>query len=103
LAKAFEAYRQATSEEIDVDGSTELEVLRMIDRADSAISQLELHKKAVTSEYNERVKRLKRVKSDLKNRRDMGTDAGGLALEGADGIQLTEEDERLIYDPVAGL
>jgi hypothetical protein len=60
---------------------------------------LEAHKKAVTGEYNERLKRLKKVIDAVQAREQMGV----LPMEGLDSIQLTEEDERLILNPVEGL
>lgn len=77
----------------------ELEALRLTSRALRAITQLEAHKKSVTGEYNERIKRLKKVIEAVQARDQMGV----LPLEGIDGVALTEDDERLILNPVEGL
>ncbi len=77
----------------------ELEALRLQDNAGGAIDLLEAHKKSIVGEYNERIKRLEKIIAAIRARRKMG----GLALEGLDGVSLTEDDERLILNPVEGL
>ena len=76
----------------------ELETLRLIDRALRSIDVLDLHKRAVNGEYNERAKRLKAIIRNLQSR-----DADSLPLDGADSVQLSEDDERLVLNPTEGL
>jgi hypothetical protein len=93
------AHAKTQSEERTVANEKELEALRLTSRALRAITQLEAHKKSVTGEYNERIKRLKKVIEAVQARDQMGV----LPLEGIDGVALTEDDERLILNPVEGL
>ncbi len=82
-----------------MEDSKELEALRLTSRALRAITQLETAKKAITGEYNERVKRLKKVIEAVQARDQMGV----LPIEGLDAVQLTEDDERLVLNPLEGL
>jgi hypothetical protein len=99
LGEASQADRQAQKGDQTVADDKELEALRLTSRALRAITQLEAHKKAVTGEYNERLKRLKKVIDAVQAREQMGV----LPMEGLDSIQLTEDDERLVLNPVEGL
>jgi hypothetical protein len=99
LAETPETDCQAQIEERTVANEKELEALRLTSRSLRAITQLEAHKKSVTGEYNERIKRLKKVIDAVQARDQLGV----LPLEGIDGVCLTEDDERLILNPVEGL
>jgi hypothetical protein len=93
------AHAETKSEERNVANEKELEALRLTSRALRAITQLEAHKKSVTGEYNERIKRLKKIIAAIQARGELGV----LPLEGMDGVCLTEDDERLIANPSEGL
>jgi hypothetical protein len=93
------AHAETKSEERNVANEKELEALRLQDNAGGAIDLLEAHKKSIVGEYNERIKRLEKIIAAIRARRKMG----GLALEGLDGVSLTEEDEALIVNPLEGL
>lgn len=82
-----------------MEDSKELEALRLMARAQRSITQLEAAKKAITGEYSERVKRLKRISALFQSRQETGQ----LVLEGLDCIKLEADDEALINDPFAGL
>ena len=82
-----------------MDDSKELEALRLTSRALRSVTQLEAAKKAITGEYNERIKRLKNVIEAVQARDQMGV----LPIEGLDAVQLTEDDERLVLNPLEGL
>ena len=82
-----------------MDDGKELEALRLMARAQRSITQLEAAKKAITGEYSERVKRLKRISALFQSRQETGQ----LVLEGLDCIKLEADDEALINDPFAGL
>ncbi len=82
-----------------MDDSKELEALRLMARAQRAITQLEAAKKAITGEYSERVKRLKRISALFQSRQETGQ----LVIDGLDCLKLQAEDEELINDPFAGL
>jgi len=99
LAETPETDCQAQIEERTVANEKELEALRLTSRSLRAITQLEAHKKSVTGEYNERIKRLKKIIAAIQARGELGV----LPLEGIDGVCLTEDDERLILNPVEGL
>lgn len=82
-----------------MDDGKELEALRLTSRALRSITQLEMSKKAVVGEYNDRAKRLKKILQAVQVRDQLGV----LPLEGLDAVNLTEEDHRLVFNPLEGL
>lgn len=89
-----------------MDDGKELEALRkrldqleLMARAHRSITQLEAAKKAITGEYSERVKRLRRISALFQSRHETGQ----LVMDGLDAVKLKAEDEELINDPFAGL
>jgi hypothetical protein len=99
VGQTSKAHAETKSEERNVANEKELEALRLTSRSLRAITQLEAHKKSVTGEYNERIKRLKKIIAAIQARGELGV----LPLEGIDGVCLTEDDERLIANPSEGL
>lgn len=77
----------------------ELEALRLAARSTRSINQLVVHRKSIIGEYNERVKRLRRINGAIQQQEQMGS----LALDGLDAISLSDDDMALIHNPLDGL
>lgn len=86
-----------TSQIIDTANLKEGQLIELT--AGRSVDQLNQHRKLSTQEYSERVRRLRKIMRDIRQRDTMGV----LPLEGLDKVTISEEDLALVYNPIAGL
>ena len=77
----------------------ELEALRFAARAQRSITTLEIARKAVTTEYSERIKQLRSLVLMFQQSETLGQ----LSLHGVDAVEVSPEVKKLVYDPLGGL
>ena len=77
----------------------ELEALRFASRASRAIRTLEIHRKAISREYSERIKKIKSVLILLQQQEQ----SGQLSISGADTVEISPDLKRLIYNPTEAI